>query len=187
MTSACPLLTTHRTSRYLRSPSWLDLSTFGLLAALRIVRRWNQTGQKFAGEPDIARTFLSSHTELLWFLITAAYLWNANSLMQTGFPRLNGQSTTALAITLGLLAITFKLAFTNEDAPELIGSRAKTILDFTAGWDLITRARIVFQTIAICLVFTIGCELFYSTKDIPGFRNSKSLYIPPFLSKNKSY
>lgn len=121
---------------------------------------------------------LSSHTELLWFLIGAAYVWNAQSLMQTGLPRLNRAAATILALTLTLLASTFKLAFTAEDAPELISPWARTILDLTAGWDLLTRARIVFQTIAICLIFAIGCEIFYATKQVPGFRNSGS---PPFI------
>jgi ethanolaminephosphotransferase len=75
-------------------------------------------------------------------------------------------------MVLMILAITFKLAFTNEDAPELISGWAKTILDISAGWDLLARARILFQSIGFCLAFTIGCEFFYDTKRIPRFRSS---------------
>jgi len=166
------LLTVDRFSRYARSSTLLSLGALGILGALRIVRRWNQTGQKFAGESDIARTFLSTHTELLWGLIAATYIWNAQMIGTLGFPRLPRRTATVLAVVLMVLAVTFKLAFTNEDAPELISERAMTILHFSAGWDLITRARIVFQSIAICLVFTIGCEFFYDTKHVPGFRSS---------------
>lgn len=151
----------------------LNVGAFGILAALRIIRRWNQTGQKFAGEPDIARTFLSQHTELLWGLIGAAYVWNTHSLAYLGFPRLPRWIATVLAIFLMILAVSFKIAFTNEDAPELIGASARTILDKTARWDLITRARLVFEAVAICVAFTVGCEFWYSAKRVPGFRSSK--------------
>lgn len=166
-------LTFDRLSRYAQSSALLNLGAFGLLGALRVIRRWNQTGQKFAGEPDIARGFLSAHTEFLWGLIAATYIWNAQSLGTLGFPRLPRRTAIVLAFVLMVLAVTFKLAFTNEDAPELISGWAMTILRLSAGWDLLTRARIAFQSIAICLAFAIGCEFFYATKHVPGFRSSR--------------
>jgi ethanolaminephosphotransferase len=48
-----------------------------------------------------------------------------------------------------------------------------TILRLSASWDLLTRARIAFQSIAICLAFTIGCEFLYATKHVPGSRCSR--------------
>lgn len=169
---SCIFLTINRFSRYAESSTLLNLGAFGLLGSLRVVRRWNQTGQKFAGEPDIARTFLSTHIELLWSLIAATYIWNAHTLRTLGFPRLPRLTATVIAVVLMILAVTFKLAFTNEDAPELISGRAITILRLSSGWDLLTRARAVFQSIAICLVFTIGCEFIYATKHVPGLRSS---------------
>jgi hypothetical protein len=47
-----------------------------------------------------------------------------------------------------------------------------TILRLSAGFELLTRARIVFQSIALCLVFTIGCDFLYPTKQLPRFRDS---------------
>lgn len=47
--------------------------TIGLGITYRILRRWNQTGQKFAAEPDIARTFFSAHQDTLWFLVILTY------------------------------------------------------------------------------------------------------------------
>jgi ethanolaminephosphotransferase len=172
ITRTSTLLTADRISRYARSSALLNLGALGILGALRIVRRWNQTGQKFAGEADIARTFLSTHTELLWGLIAATYIWNAQTLGKVGFPSLPRPIAAALAVTLMIFAVNFKLAFTNEDAPELISGRAMTILRLSAGWDLITRARMVFLSIAVCLVFTIGREFFYVIKHVPWFRGS---------------
>jgi ethanolaminephosphotransferase len=76
-------------------------------------------------------------------------------------------------MVLMILAVTFKVAFTNEDDPQLIGVLAKEILNKFAGWSLITRARLIFQALGICLTFSIGCEFWYSTRSVPGFRNCK--------------
>jgi ethanolaminephosphotransferase len=56
-----------------------------------------------------------------------------------------GAGITALTFA----AFTFKLAFTDEDAPELVVGFAKTIVDVMAGPSLVTRARVVFLGLAI--------------------------------------
>ena len=89
------------------------------IVLLRTVRRYNQTGQKFAGAPDIAHSFLSKHTTLVWALVLSTYLWNCLSL-NSGFPHAPKQFSKAGSQALLLLAFTFKLAFTHEDAPEML-------------------------------------------------------------------
>lgn len=142
------------------------------LGLLRILRRWNQTGQKLAGEPDIARTFLAEHNEILWVLVTLTYLWNTVSLSRTGFPRLGRSAATAFAGVLFAASISFKLSFTHEDAPEQLGVLANTALSLTPSGDLITRASVVFLLIGVAAAYTVGSELFQRPQ--PGFRNRKS-------------
>ncbi|GCB28045.1 GPI ethanolamine phosphate transferase 2 [Aspergillus awamori] len=75
-------------------------SKYGALALLlshRVLRRWNQTGQKFATEPDIARTFFTSHRPILWFLVISTY-----------------------AMTLVSSAFFLKLSYVASDSPELL-------------------------------------------------------------------
>ncbi|KAI2826751.1 hypothetical protein CBS63078_921 [Aspergillus niger] len=75
-------------------------SKYGALALLlshRVLRRWNQTGQKFATEPDIARTFFTSHRLILWFLVISTY-----------------------AMTLVSSAFFLKLSYVASDSPELL-------------------------------------------------------------------
>ncbi|KAG7132603.1 GPI ethanolamine phosphate transferase 2 like protein [Verticillium longisporum] len=43
------------------------------LLSTRLVRAWNQTGQKHAGEPDIVKTFLMASPLTLWALVGATY------------------------------------------------------------------------------------------------------------------
>lgn len=170
------LLTCNISSRNLQSSNVLALGTYGVLAGLRVLRRWNQTGQKLAGEPDIARTFLAERNELLWFLVGLTYLWNTFSLARFGFPRLGRSASTAVASVLFLASISFKLAFTHEDAPEQLGSLAKAALALTPPGDLVTKANVVFLIIGIATAYTLSCEFFQAPK--PSFRKRMSARTP---------
>lgn len=57
-----------------------------------------------------------------------------------------------------LLALTFKVAFTHEDAPELLDWTANRVVEVTEGFSLVTRARCVFIGIGLALAQTIGGE-----------------------------
>ncbi len=127
-----------------------------MLLATRIVRSWNQTGQKFAGEPDIVKTYLNTNPVLLWCLIGATYFWVHQNLISglSGLPIwLNVSAATGLV----LAAFTFKVAFTLEDAPELVTDFAKSLLQltFTRDASLIARARTVFLGLALLTAVTI--------------------------------
>lgn len=125
------------------------------LLAMRVARRWNQTGQKFAGEPDIGRTFLFEHRIFFWAILCITYLWNLQSLANTGFPRFPQLVAGAIATALATAAVTFKLAFTYEDSPELMVSGIKSMADNEVGISLVLRARIVFIAISIAVLYTI--------------------------------
>ncbi|QSZ37854.1 hypothetical protein DSL72_008954 [Monilinia vaccinii-corymbosi] len=133
----------------------LTISSILIIVATRIARRWNQTGQKFAGDPDIARTFFSQHRLTLWTLVGATYLWNLQSLAKRGFPHFPQVVAGGIFTLLTTAAITFKLAFTNEDSPELLAGLAKTMADSDTEIPLVLRARLVFIGIACCLLYTI--------------------------------
>ncbi|KAA8563673.1 hypothetical protein MFRU_052g00500 [Monilinia fructicola] len=126
-----------------------------IIVATRIARRWNQTGQKFAGDPDIARTFFSQHRLTLWTLVGATYVWNLQSLARRGFSRFPQIVAGAISTLLATAAITFKLAFTNEDSPELLAGLAKTMADSDTGIPLVPQARLVFIGVASCLLYTV--------------------------------
>ncbi|RYP93064.1 hypothetical protein DL770_000810 [Monosporascus sp. CRB-9-2] len=133
-----------------------------ILAAMttfRIIRAWNQTGQKFAGEPDIVTMFLTPHPTLLWCLVILSYSLIAGQLfgaLSTGIPMLISGS---LVSGLLLLALSFKLAFTMEDAPELVVGFARRLVDvfvFEGGPDLVTRARAVFIGLGLTALWPVG-------------------------------
>lgn len=122
---------------------------------MRVARRWNQTGQKFAGEPDIGRTFLFEHRIFFWTIVCITYLWNLQSLASTAFPRLPQIVAGAIATAAATAAVTFKLAFTYEDSPELMVGAVKSMASNDVGVSLVLRARIVFIGILIAVIYTL--------------------------------
>lgn len=137
------------------SSRFLALSSILILVITRVARRWNQTGQKFSGEPDIARTFFFEHRLILWSLVGITYLWNLQWLASRSFPNLPQLAGGLIATALATAGLTFKLAFTNEDSPELMAGLAKAMVDREVGLSLVIRARAVFLVIGMVLVYTL--------------------------------
>lgn len=138
--------------------SFLPLAVVAL-TVFRVMRAWNQTGQKFAGEPDIVTMFLATHPALLWCLVIASYSLVGGQLffgLNAEIPMLVSGS---LVSGLVLLALSFKLAFTGEDAPELVVGFAKSLADVfvpEGGPGLVTRARAVFIGLGFITVIPAG-------------------------------
>lgn len=125
--------------------------------AYRVIRNWNQTGQKFAGGPDIVKVFLATNPFILWVLIITTYLWIHRELVK-GFDGIMTAINVASSTGLVLAAFSFKLAFTNEDSPELMAGFAQTFAGLAHGEaTLVNRARAVF----IGLGVATACVLFF--------------------------
>lgn len=124
------------------------------LGTLRLIRGWNQTGQKFAGESDIVKRFILPNPPLLWILITASYVVTSLQLMISirDFPYVVISSITSVLVSS---AFTFKLAFTAEDAPELVTGLARKINDTFHGQSLLSRARVVFGVLLLVAFLAI--------------------------------
>ena len=129
-----------------------------MLVTVRLVRAWNQTGQKFAGEPDIVKIFLYPNPLLIWSLVGLTYLWVHRELIY-GFNGIPAPISYSAVSALALASVCFKVAFTQEDAPELVTGFAKSIadLEITKGHSLVSQARVVFVALAV----GYACALFY--------------------------
>jgi ethanolaminephosphotransferase len=133
------------------------LSILLVLTATRLVRGWNQTGQKFAGAPDIVKTFIIPNPALLWILVVVTYMWLGRDLVD-GFSGLSSSIGFVMATGLALAAFTFKLAYTTEDAPELVFAFTSKILNLLPGASLVARAQAVFIGLAAascCVLYFI--------------------------------
>lgn len=132
----------------------LKMATLGLILSQRILRRWNQTGQKFAAEPDIARDFFSAQPVTLWGLVILTYMDSSYHLF-SNMPSII--PTKLLVVVLPALAFLFKLNFVANDSPELLVDLP--LSKITEGWlgslSLVWQAKAVFAGLVICAVLAI--------------------------------
>lgn len=127
--------------------------TIGLGITYRILRRWNQTGQKLAAEPDIARTFFSAHQDTLWSLVILTYANTYKHLLISSPSPLVWRLVSLFAT---LVAFIFKLTFVASDSPELLGESFLGPLADTVGHvSLVLQARVVFCGVALMVLYAM--------------------------------
>ncbi|EPQ64676.1 Bgt-65 [Blumeria graminis f. sp. tritici] len=136
-----------------------------ILLAVRIARRWNQTGQKFAGEPDIANNFFPGHCTTLWCLVGIAYFWNLWNIKRLCFPQLPPFLASIFATTLSACAVNFKIVFTREAAPEILNHTLRAIANSGVGLSLVAQARILFTLLGIALSLSIYYNLKFNNHE----------------------
>ena len=149
------LLTRSSQGTRLSRPSGAIFAPLLLLASHRIIRAWNQTGQKHAGEPDIARHLLPAHNYMLWILVSATYADVMQRISRCAIPWSSRRFATAASIPLGVAALGFKIAFTNADAPELLTGLGGFILTPLKETSLVAQARAVLICISFMVLLTI--------------------------------
>lgn len=150
----------HATNRgpSLQTRPFFSAASFLLvMSALRITRRWNQTGQKLAGASDIARTFFHSHPELLWIAVIATYV---NVIQRTCRRRhvqaLSIEAGPFLSIAVGCTAFWFKAAYTIAEAPELLQGLPTLVSRQLEATPLLVLARMVFLGLFVCWVYHLA-------------------------------
>jgi ethanolaminephosphotransferase len=171
--------------RQKKSNSWLLHPALMALAILRVVRRWNQTGQKFAGADDIVNSgiFHGNNSILLWVLVGATYLDVTNrisrhiarSVVTLDKPLSTSQLDSEpeqqhrmmgslIATPLCVAAVVFKLAFTVKDAPELTYGISEGIMERVEMLNLVDLARMVFGGIGLVFSWILFSEYQRSTR-----------------------
>lgn len=138
-----------------------DFSAPTLLVVTRVARSWNQTGQKHAGEPDIAKSIFPSHASTLWLLVTLAYLDSALRLSRCRLPRVPGKISCAIFLTLCLAALRFKTAFTHADAPELFIGLPRFFLNLVENSSLVAHCRMVFLGIGTIISLAVLAKSYH--------------------------
>ena len=185
----CDLLNSDRRNTGTLADSLEPWFAASLLILLRIVRVWNQTGQKRAGEPDIARTILPAHNMLLWLLVLVTYLDIIQRLSRRAVPWASRHLATAASIALGIAALGFKVAFTKSDAPELLEGLGYLVLRPMEEASLVAQARAVFTSIAIMAVLTSFSAVYQRSRGERGIKG-KCLSKPvgnPLIGKITRY
>jgi ethanolaminephosphotransferase len=151
------------------SNTWAFHPALMALVLHRVIRRWNQTGQKYAGADDIVNSgIFHNNSFVLWGLIGATYMdvtlrlagHVARSIatfdtdQKTKNLDVESTETNRLMGTIAVLPLTvtafaFKLAFTAKDAPELTYGMGGSMMDSLEALDLVGLARMVFGGLAL--------------------------------------
>jgi ethanolaminephosphotransferase len=134
----------------------VSTAALAALFAHRVLQRWNQTGQKHAGAPDIVTTHLLHHPTTLWALFGLAYLALAARLAA----RLNANPVLGAAGALLAVApaAAFKVAFTAADSPELFFWLQGPTVERLAALPLVPAARAVFASLALLSALVLAAE-----------------------------
>ncbi|KAL4950566.1 alkaline-phosphatase-like protein [Aspergillus filifer] len=132
------------------------LPTFGffvLAVSHRVLRRWNQTGQKFAAEPDIVRDYFPTHQNTLWALVGLSYVDVCLHLISDSFP---SWTWRLFCVVLTAMAFTFKLVFAASESPELLEEAfLGNITTFLQGVSLVAYARVTMCGIVLLLFLSV--------------------------------
>lgn len=132
-----------------------------LLSLLRLARRWNQTGQKHAGAPDIAKHFFPAHTTLLWCLIIITYTELFISLSKHSFRQTGRRAAWGLSFTAITSAAAFKLSYAAHDAIEMVPQWLTPFVGMLEEIPLVNQARAVFGLLfcaGVCSCLLETCE-----------------------------
>jgi ethanolaminephosphotransferase len=147
-------------SRLLSSAPWIAAIAMGLVLVLfGLTRRWNQTGQKYAGCPDLVSAVFSKRTWLLWTLVIGTYASISGSLSSRARLWNGSASTRIIPVAVSVAAFTFKVAFTAADAPELLDGLPviAPLLEITTHFGLLLLARVAF----IGLLLLLACSIYF--------------------------
>ena len=139
-----------------RSKSKVATAGAVILIVHRFAVRWNQTGQKHAGEPDIVHTVFPEHHIFMWLLLLSTYVMNGWFLHNRSFAGIFMPEITAfIDVSLVVLGIVFKLNFTQADAPELVQGLASRIREWSEPFSLVMQARAVFGVLAAATIAVV--------------------------------
>lgn len=122
------------------------------------MRRWNQSGQKYAGASDIASFFTAEHKNLLWLLVTATYMQTGLQIYARGAVYFTGSRKTAFyyfVVMQVIVAFAFKALFTLNDDPDLVPDLVMRLLAAYQVFTLTALARLIFGMALVSIVLVV--------------------------------
>ena len=142
-------------------PSLPRFGAAALAVSYRVLRRWNQTGQKFAAQPDITGSFFPSHQHTLWALVILTY---ADTCMHLLFDLPASVLWCFISCVVTLAAFLFKLSLTASDSPELLGnSFLQPVAMVSDGMHLLYHARMVLCGISLLMIYSLYARKAHET------------------------
>ncbi|KAK6511498.1 major facilitator superfamily transporter protein [Arthrobotrys musiformis] len=149
-----------------------------LLLLLRLTRRWNQTGQKHAGAPDITNPFLTNNPTILWTLVFFSYTDMFFRLKRSLSTRSSPIVGSVMAISPIVASILFKLSMAALDTRELLPQFLTPLADNFSKIPPVTQAQIVFSLLLLQTTYLLlSHHLTPSKKIIPALHNILTIFL----------
>ncbi|KEF61116.1 uncharacterized protein A1O9_02681 [Exophiala aquamarina CBS 119918] len=173
------------------------LALFPAYVLLGIIRRWRQTGQKYAGDPDLITEIIAPNSWFLWILVSLTYALPSRNLSARAAKWMGSPQMGLLPVLVTISAFLFKIAFTAADAPELLRDfpMLNPMVGFVSRYPLLKLAQVVF----LGLTHLGACSIYYESpwKDVEHFKSflkvfqdvltiflvtqSRTVFVPLFL------
>lgn len=153
------------------SGSWPAIRAAAPFVIMRVIRAWNQTGQKNARQFDIARGLFPAHNYFLWTVVFATHVAVVRKMAVLTRSRRARMLSTAIASVLCVMGLLFKVSFTLADSPELLRGFDISRISVLGGTDLVKQARTVFLGM---IIYASGVTLSHrgrTAKTKPGERD----------------
>ncbi|ODQ64768.1 alkaline phosphatase-like protein [Nadsonia fulvescens var. elongata DSM 6958] len=136
------------------------INWFFCLVLVRIIREWNQTGQKCSGDPDITKYLsLTSSSTLLWLLIIMTYCSLFDKIWRNSFSRLPGIFSFGLSFITVISSFFFKAVMAYESGEPVPKWMLNAIEANSVGTDandkLVSLARFFFSSIGAGILYRI--------------------------------
>lgn len=128
---------------------------------MRVIRCWNQTGQKHAGGPDIANFLSSTNPFVLWLLVLVAYVDASRRLFRCGLPLASRTVSFAVFLSLCCCALRFKIAFIYKAAPELFIGLPNFLKDSAGNTSLVAHCRFIFLVTGAIFSGSVFAKVYY--------------------------
>uniref|UniRef100_A0A060T0D6 GPI ethanolamine phosphate transferase 2 n=1 Tax=Blastobotrys adeninivorans TaxID=409370 RepID=A0A060T0D6_BLAAD len=127
------------------------------LIIIRIIRGWNQTGQKYAGAPDIAKYLeMEDHANLLWSMIGLYYGSLLERLWKGPFGALPSMGGFVVSFTTVIASLVFKLNMAFHSGEPLPALAQHFITDHADDTQLASLARFSFLTIFLGVLYELS-------------------------------
>lgn len=128
------------------------------LILVRIIRSWNQTGQKYAGAPDIAKYLeLEENSTILWSLIGIYYGSLLERVWKNSFSNVNRMAGFVFSFMTVVSSLAFKMnmAYHSGEAVPKIVEKFLIPMDQQHPEKLISLARMSFLSVGVSMLYQL--------------------------------
>ncbi|KAL8710486.1 MAG: hypothetical protein Q9220_004918 [cf. Caloplaca sp. 1 TL-2023] len=119
------------------------------LVIMRVIRAWNQTGQKYASQFDVAHKVLPARPFTLWFLVIGTYVALPLRMRWKHRSRVVQWGSFIAAVMLCAMAFVFKVSFTLADSPDLLEGSYVVQINALRTIGLVKQAQATFAGMAV--------------------------------------